>query len=65
MEGAEEIKVKEEDMEVRDREVTAEEGRIQEETEAEVKEAQKGDVGNAGDPTTLINAPQGCLSKDK
>ena len=65
MEGTEEIKVKEEDMEVRRREVTAEEGRIQEGTEAEVKEAQKGDVGNAGDPTTLINAPQGCLSKGK
>ena len=52
-------------MGVREREVTAEEGRIQEETEAEVKDAQNEDVGNAGDPTTLINAPQGCLSKDK
>ena len=65
MEGTEGIKVKEADMEVRGREATAEEGRIQEGTEAGVKEAQKEDVGNAGDPTTLINAPQGCFSKDK
>ena len=65
MEGTEEIKVKEEDMEVKEPEVPAEEERVQEETEAEAKEAQKEDVGNVGDPITLINAPQGCFSKDK